>query len=184
MKRGWLVAVFLVFSIELLPMSAQSGTAALDRSQLMAWLAGGLSSARLQRLIVQRGLTFTLDAPYRKQLEGAGADASLLEALQKTMRSGANDPVPCPPALAQAAKFVREHQLDDAEEQLRLLLRSSPENPDLHFALGEVLRRQEQWDPAFDEFTVAVRLALSRPRTVRQRPVLGRVACLRRIPDP
>ena len=51
----------------------------IDRSQLMAWMAGGISSNRLVRLVAERGVAFGMSAADEKQLRAAGADITLFK---------------------------------------------------------------------------------------------------------
>src|SRR5205814_6378243 len=67
--------------------------------------------------------------------------------------------------LAQAAQFVHEQRYDEAERQIRTVLRADSNNAALHFALASVLRKREQWDDAADEFTESARLMPGLPET-------------------
>ena len=158
-----------LFFLLVMPPAAFSGPTqapTVESSQLMAWLAGGVSSNRLSRLIKDRGINFRLDRGYTKALRSAGADPAVIQVLRdSTATLAAGMQVSCPPALAKAAEFAHQKRYEEAEHQLRELLRSDSKNASLHFALADVLRQQEQWDEAFDEFTESARLMPDFPET-------------------
>ena len=131
----------------------------VDRTQLTAWLTGELSNPRICRLVTERGIAFSLTLRDEKQLRATGADSTLIKTL-RALRSSVSPSAaaPLPAALAKAAQLTHEKQYDAAEGQLSALIRSNSDNASLHFALGDVLRREDKWDKALDEFTEAVRL--------------------------
>jgi len=137
----------------------------IDHTQLMAWITGGISNARLSRLVFERGVAFTLSATDEKQLRAAGADGQLVKALRASHRSASSKSLPYPPALTKAAELAHQKMYEAAADQLTALLHSDPDNASLHFALGQMLLRQEQWDNALEEFTESARLMPSFPES-------------------
>ena len=135
----------------------------IDRTQLMAWITGGISNARLSRLVSERGVAFAPSATDEKQLRAAGADGQLLKTLRASHPSVSGKSSPCSPALAKAAEFAHEKKYDAAAEQLVNVLRSDQDNASLHFALGQMLLGHEQWDDALEQFTESARLMPSFP---------------------
>ncbi|MGA6982872.1 MAG: tetratricopeptide repeat protein [Candidatus Sulfotelmatobacter sp.] len=135
-----------------------SETQPVSALQLVAWLVGGVSNARLVRIVHERG-AMAPDKVQIGQLKAAGADASLVQAIT-SQRTPASKNVlsEIPASLLQAAIDSKAQQFHQAELDLRSLLSSDPQNSALHFALGNVLIRQEQWDDAFDEITLAIHL--------------------------
>jgi tetratricopeptide (TPR) repeat protein len=130
--------------------------------QLMAWLAAGVPCNRLVRIIEERGVAVIPGTEQIRQLESAGADASLVRALTKTnlKPSGAANASTSeiPSVLIQAAADARAQHFHEAELALRQALSSDPQNAALHFALGTMLRQQERWDDAIDEITRSAQL--------------------------
>lgn len=130
----------------------------ITNTELVAWLTGGVSSGRMVRLVDERGLARSLSKDQLRQLEAIGAEANLIRTLKaaKAQAGGAGEPIS--PVLMKAAIAAHEQRYHDAELQLRKALDSDSENAALHFALGSMLRQQEQWDDAFDEVTQSAHL--------------------------
>ena len=164
--RKCLASLFFLLMMAPVAFSGPTQAPPVDSSQLMAWLAGGVSSNRLSRLIKDRGINFKLDRGYTKALRSAGANPAVIQVLRdSTATLAAGMQVSCPPALAKAAELAHQKRYEEAEHQLRELLRSDYKNAPLHFALADMLRQQEQWDEAFDEFTESARLMPDFPET-------------------
>src|SRR5581483_12501785 len=63
-----------------------------------------------------------------------------------------------PAALLRATADSRVQKFHEAETELRALVAADPNNSALHFALGTMLRQQEQYDDAYDELVAALKL--------------------------
>ncbi len=139
---------------------AARAAAPVDTVQLMAWLTAGVPGDRLARLARERGVAWTLSGEELHQVESAGADRNLVQALARLKAGESSDRArtEIPAALIQAATEARQHRYHEAERDLRQVLSSNADNAALHFALGTMLRQQEQWDDAFDEITESARL--------------------------
>src|ERR1035437_1412064 len=154
---------------------------------IFLWLAGGLSSARIERLAQTGAENRTLSchaAPQSIQqctraLQRAGADASLIQSLVR-QGSGrkpaahASYACSCSGPASQVAALVHDKNFAAAEDKIRALLRNlndhdndadhasqnhAPQNNALlHFVLGTLLRREDRFDEALDEFTESSRL--------------------------
>ena len=136
-----------------------SQTQSVDATHLVAWLIGGVPSSRLVRLVQERGATGLLTEEQVRQLESAGAEANLIRTLTAAKAPGSTaSAAPTPLALLVAAGEARAQHYHAAELRLREALHSDPQNAALHFALGAMLRQQDQWDDAFDEVTESARL--------------------------
>ncbi len=138
--------------------ASASDTRPVDAAQLTAWLAGGVSSIRLIRLVQERGLAHVPAKQELTQLQTAGAEGNLIRALSNSKAVGIGPYAPIPPVLLRAATAARQQHFHEAELLLREILRNNPNNAALHFALGAMLRQQEQWDDAFDEISQSARL--------------------------
>ena len=149
---------------------------------IFLWLAGGLSSARIERLAKAEDRTLPCHAAPRsipqctRALQRAGADASLIQSLvgRGSCRHYACS---CSDPASQVAALVHEKNFDAAEDKVRALLRNTNDNDAenasqnsalLHFILGTLLRRQERFDEALDEFTESSRRMPGFPETHSQ----------------
>jgi tetratricopeptide (TPR) repeat protein len=125
-----------------------------------------------------------------RALQAAGADSELIQELLPSSsgraakenpnpNGGANIACAWSSPAAQVAALVHEKKLNAAEDKLRAMLRNASddgsgcasgdgENELLHFALGIVLRREERFDEALDEFTESSRLMPGFPETHSQ----------------
>jgi tetratricopeptide (TPR) repeat protein len=125
----------------------------------MAWLAAGVPSARLMRLVQERGVAHIPLRQELVQLQTAGAEKKLIHTLSTSKVAAGTIPYSAlSPILLEAAVAARQQHYHSAELLLREMLQRDPQNAALHFALGAMLRQQEQWDDAFDEVTESARL--------------------------
>jgi tetratricopeptide (TPR) repeat protein len=138
--------------------SQGSQSKAVNTTQLAAWLAGGVSSSRLARLVIERGLATLPTNNELRQLESAGADKRLMGVLHSGNVQSARVGPQIPAALLKAASEVRQQQFREAEADLREVLGSDGQNSALHFALGIIYRQEEKWDDSFDELKEATRI--------------------------
>src|SRR4029077_12256690 len=147
---------FSFFSSAVVPPAAASQP--VDATQLAAWMTAGVSSTRLTRL-VQEGDVVQISKQDLARLQGAGAEKNLIRVLSISKSSVSTGPsTPIPPVLLKAAAAAHQHNYHEAELLLRQVLAKDPQNAALHFALGAMLRQQEQLDDAFDEITESARL--------------------------
>jgi TonB family protein len=147
----------------------------LGRIELLALRIDGVSDARLEKLLQQRGVAFQPDERYHRMLQDAGATSDLMSALDTAKiapdaggtgsgsSSGGQD-------SAAREALVLEHmdrgaQLDrnrfhprEAEPEYRAAVDADPTSGFAHLVLGDILERLGQRDPAIDEFREAVRL--------------------------
>ena len=141
------------------------------------WLAGGLSSARIQRLAQTQGDDHNAchaTTQCTRALQKAGADAGLIQSLEhqnsdwnsmhrSDLKSAADQACSCSSPAAQVAALVHDKNFSSVEDKIRSMLReggetASPNRALLHFVLGTVLRRQDQFEEALDEFAESSRL--------------------------
>ena len=104
----------------------------------MAWLTAGVPGNRLVRLVKEQGTTGALNKEQIRQLESAGADVNLIQAVTKSKVSATanSDTLEIPAALVQAAVEAHNQRFHEAELHLRQALRADPQNGALHFALS------------------------------------------------
>ncbi len=182
MKRCVLRSLLLLLAVGSL--RAEQVPAVTTSDAIFLWLAGGISNARIERLMQMRAETRTLSVPSTPQctraLQKAGADSGLIQSLvrpnsERSSERKAGTSVACTSsdAAAQIAALVHEKKFDEAEDKIRTLLRdgagdASANQALLHFVLGTTLRRQERFDEALDEFTESSRLMPGFPETHSQ----------------
>jgi Flp pilus assembly protein TadD len=126
-------------------------------------MVGGVSSSRLARLVKERGLATLPTRAELRAVESAGAEKDLMAVLNSGNVQSPAVGEPIPPALLKAAAEARQQHSHEAELKLREALGADDKNSALHFALGIVLRQQEQFDDAFDEITQAAHLLSDLP---------------------
>ena len=155
MKRKGLLVFFVLLGVAL----AASESQPVSPVQLMAWLTAGVPSSRLVRIIQERGIAPVPGKDQIHQFEAAGADSDLVRALTSLHPATINSPeTELPAPLLKAALDAKAQRFHEAELDLRPALIADPKNAALHFVLGNMLIRQEQWDDAFDEITLAAQL--------------------------
>jgi|HubBroStandDraft_6_1064221.scaffolds.fasta_scaffold59539_1 tetratricopeptide (TPR) repeat protein len=192
-KRCVLRSLLLLLAVGSL--RAEQAPAVTASDAIFLWLAGGISSARIERLAQMRAETRTLSFPSTPQctraLQKAGADSGLIQSLVRPnsetrpnsersseRKTGTNVACSSSDAAAQIAALVHDKKFDEAEDKIRTLVRDgggeasvnngSADNSLLHFVLGTILRRQERFDEALDEFTESSRLMPGFPETHSQ----------------
>jgi tetratricopeptide (TPR) repeat protein len=136
----------------------QAVTQPITTTDLVAWMTSGISSVRLARLVQERGLATLPTNKELRQLESVGASKDLMRVVTTGNVQSASVGPAIPPALMKAATLAGQENIHQAELQLRDALAAEDNNSALHFALGTMLRIQQQWDDAFDEITEATRL--------------------------
>ena len=192
MKRGWLTWLLLVLVAGSLRAEQSPPGSSLD--EVFLWLAGGISNARIQRLLAtgeSHNLACCVKTSCIPALEKAGASRGLIQILERQSKA-AQDPThpstsdpngtplnqqqrqpekpycACSSAAAAIAALVHSKDWNAAEDKLHALLRDDPANASLLFVLGTVLRDQERFDEALDAFTESAHLAPAFPETHSQ----------------
>ena len=160
--KSSLLLLLFVFAVEAVVAPASYGQISdphpVTTAQLVAWLTGGISSSRLAQVVDERGLATLPTHAELRQLESAGAGKDLMHvAGSGNVQSAHVGPV-IPEALLKAAADAKQQRYHEAEIELRGVVAADVQNTAPHFALGEMLRQQEQWDDAYDELEAAVRL--------------------------
>jgi tetratricopeptide (TPR) repeat protein len=181
--KNWILrSLLLLLATGLLQAEPVSSAPTCD--SIFWWLAGGISSTRIQRLAQSGDATEKFSCRASTQcataLQKAGADAELIASLvRQDGKTSLNGNVSRKPAdaacgsassAAQVAILVHAKNFDGAENKLRALLHpdasvSSSNVALMHFVLGTVLRRQDRFDEALDEFMESSRLAPGFPET-------------------
>ena len=177
MKRC--VLRWLLLPLAAASLQAESVPATPTSDAIFLWLAGGISSARIERLAQTQGQALTLScvatSPCNQQcaraLQKAGADSGLIQSLVSTRpdrKSAASTSAACSSPAAQVAALVHDKNFNAAEDKVHALLRDDTNNALLHYVLGTILRGQDRFDEALDEFTESSRLMPGFPETHSQ----------------
>ena len=160
---------------------------------IFLWLAGGISSARIQRLVQTQNAQTRVELPdaagtlschatsqctrqCTRALQKAGADSDLIQIFVRQSSDRSSDrksaASACTGPAAQVATLVHDKNFAAAENNIRALLRDDADNGAndalLYFVLGTVLRRQNRFDEALDAFTESSRLMPGFPETHSQ----------------
>ena len=88
--------------------AAQSADKSVTTTQVVAWLTGGVSSARLARLVHERGLATLPTQTELRQVEAAGAGKDLMRILRSGDVQSALIGDPIPESLLQAVTQARQ----------------------------------------------------------------------------
>src|SRR5215471_14292230 len=132
--------------------SSELSSQPVTTTQLAAWLIGGVSSARLSRLVKKRGLATLPTQRELRDLESAGAGRELIAAASPGNALSARIGPSIPTVLLKAGDDSRAQRLHEAEVELRRLSFADDDNSALHFVLGVILRGQDKFDDAYEEF--------------------------------
>jgi len=130
--------------------TAQEKNQPLRTNTLVALVAGNALSENVVHEIESRGLAFRPSDEFRSQLTIAGADSLILQALSKAKISESAAKAEDKAAaehlshLAKAGKLIRDKQFQEAAAELNDALQARGD-PAAGFVMGELLRRQEQW---------------------------------------
>ncbi len=142
------------------PSSKKSAAGCEDLENVFFWLAGGISSPRIQRLASGAGIACRVTPTCAHTLEKAGADATLIhflgnsgaarKLLLASTAKSASRTCACAGAAAEVAILIHRKNLSGAEEKLHALAKNDPSNAMALFVLGTVLRREERFDESYD----------------------------------
>jgi tetratricopeptide (TPR) repeat protein len=146
------VAVILVLAGSVVSALDAAPAKPLSDGDLLALVAGGALPENIVNEIKSRGLAFHPGDQYRAQLETAGAESTILTALNMAKISvsveSSDDHVEFLQHLAQAGRLMRNRRYTEAVRELNAALAANPESVSVGFVMGDLLREQERWMPA------------------------------------
>jgi Flp pilus assembly protein TadD len=133
----------------------------VSERQLLSWIIAGVPSFNVKYELEARGVDFALEPAWLENLKQAGVDERLLAVVQKAqMAPGANaQPDELPSKLFRVVKEENAKKFSAATLHMVGLAKMNKTSPDLLFALGGFMNRQEEWGEAIAVLTEAVRLA-------------------------
>jgi tetratricopeptide (TPR) repeat protein len=135
----------------------------LRRAEVLAMVAGRTLPVNIAHYVAVRGLSFRPTGAYQAQLKMAGADSSVLAALDKAKVSASPDANPDSSEidllkrLTNAAVFMNQKQYQKAVEELTTALTTSLAAPEAGFVMGAILRDNEDWQEAAAVYTEVLR---------------------------
>jgi Flp pilus assembly protein TadD len=144
-----------------LPASDTLSSKPVTKIQLFAWLTSQIETEDIVRELRSRGIGFEPDGNFIHDFTAAGAESSLLSELHKAARHPANDSTETETlqAVVTAALDAHQKNFSEAMRPLRDALKKDPNNPDLYFALGGLMRETEDSPGAVWALTRSVQLA-------------------------
>lgn len=155
MAKSWVRVTILI----VLCCGSRTGWAAdspadpLRAAELLALVSGSALPENVVREIATAGLAFRPDANYRTLLKTAGGDSKVLTALdaakvviERAPEADAGKDVL--QHIANAGSLLNAGRYDEATRELTAALSSRPESPECAFVMGQVLRKEEQWEGA------------------------------------
>lgn len=145
----------LLIAAALIVPGAGSQTAAkpLRAGELLALVSGNALPEDIVTVIKADGLAFKPDDAYRALLKTAGADATVLSAVNEAKVTG-NETAEAESGkeflqdLANAGADLQAKKYNDAGEQVMAALKASFNDAASGFVMGEVLRQERLWDQA------------------------------------
>jgi tetratricopeptide (TPR) repeat protein len=151
-----LILVFVLLAE--VPAQAERAKPVTER-QLLSWIIADIPVFNLQSELKIRGVNFALDDTWRASLKQAGANALLLNALEKIQPAAS----PAPPdeladRLFRVVREVNTKRYEAAQMHMTALTRENRTNADLQIALGGTMGKQDSWGEAILAFMEAVRL--------------------------
>jgi len=151
-------------------LQAQTAQKPLTDSELMALVAGNALSENIVYQVTTRGLAFHPDAIYKTQLKSAGGDALVLSSVDKAKvvaRARAEEgpsELEVITHLSNAGRLLRMKQYDASTSELTAALKNGAD-AEAGFVMGEVLRREEQFDMAMSVYQKVLRQNPNFPET-------------------
>jgi tetratricopeptide (TPR) repeat protein len=148
--------LFLLFVLLVVAAFTGSACAAslhpIHKSELLTLVAGNAMPENIVAEIRLRGLDFKPNDEYRSLLKLAGADSSILKAVD-TAKFELSTSADAPDKellqhISSAGKLIRDGRYNEAADELTPALTGHFEKFEIGFVMGELLRQQERWQTA------------------------------------
>lgn len=149
----WFVCVLLVFVV-VPSASTEDSQRPLRASEVLALQAGGVLPANLAHDIAVRGVTFHTDVSFAAQIKQAGADSTVIAALNsaKITPEGREPEAQLLSELSHAGALIKDKQYDLAADELNRALAANFAGPERGFIMGEVLRQKGDFPGALSVY--------------------------------
>jgi Flp pilus assembly protein TadD len=133
----------------------------ISERQLLSWIIAGVPTFNVQYEVGSRDVDFALDSAWLENLKQAGADEKLLAIVQAAkIAPGANaQPDQLSSKLFRIIKEENAKKFSAATLHLVGLAKMDKTSPDLLFALGGFMNRQEVWAEAIATLSESLKLA-------------------------
>jgi len=140
--------------------TAQVKPGPVSESQFFGWIAGGMPEAEIVAAVHSRGRSFTLGQTFEDNLRLATGSTDLLKQIHDSPQNpvaNAEDTAAAN-ALAQAASSIRREDYKKAFTNISKVLESDPANSGACIALGNVMRKAEDWRGSARAYSRAIQL--------------------------
>lgn len=157
------VLASLVTFITLAAAMPQSSPKPLRRAEILALIGGSSLPQNIVHTISVRGLAFHPSDTYRAQLEKAGADATVLAAMDRAKVSDASPIAPdrweleLLDRLTNASTDLNQKRYTEAVQELTSALKASVSAPETGFMMGAILREQGAFEQAAEVYNEVLR---------------------------
>lgn len=146
--------------------AAESATTApvnpgpVSESQFFGWIAGGMPEADIVSAVHSRGVSFALEHTFEGNLRLATGSIDPFKQIQGSPQNPVTTPVDAANAklLAQAASSIREGDYKKAFTNISKVLESDTANPGAYVALGNFMRKVEDWKSSARAYSHAIQL--------------------------
>lgn len=146
--------------------TAESATTApgkpgpVSESQFFSWIAGGMPEADIVSAVHSRGVSFALEHTFEDNLRLATGSIDPLKQILGSPQNPVTTPVDAANAkpLAQAASSIREEDYKKAFTNISKVLESDTANPGAYVALGNFMRKVEDWKSSARAYSHAIQL--------------------------
>ncbi len=132
----------------------------VTQRQVLCWIVAGLPTFNIRYEIQTKGITFALDETWLQGLRSAGTNNDIIDILLKAQPAttiAQQDEFT--DRLLRIIKETNSKKVAAAQLHLAALVKLDHSDPNLLFALGGFLNRQEDWEEAVPILMEAVQLA-------------------------
>jgi Flp pilus assembly protein TadD len=160
-RRAVLSCLFLATLSAWAQTPTEAAPKPVGERQLLSWIIAGLPTFNVQYELEARGVDFAIDPAWLENLKQSGTDERLLAVVQKArVAPGASaQPDEFSPRLFRIIKEENAKKFSAATLHLIGLAKMDKTSPDLLFALGGFMNRQEEWAGAIAVLSESLKLA-------------------------
>lgn len=130
-------------------LAQQAASPPLSKADVLKLLRGGVAPKRVTAIVEERGVDFEANEGTIADLRRAGADQSVIEAVQ---RGGTGK------RLAAAEQLRKQRKYAEALRAYQDIRAAAPNNPAVYVGLGDVYAWQSDWKQAEENYRQALKL--------------------------